>query len=149
MLCQYEYHLTPRQAQELIWSRFISTHNAPAHNIPCDLHQEHLNRVVKDSIRGLHANKTPKAISRAGKLLGTLSPLLENFDHVNEVSQLSGAHKTPSFLKDRDMIVQHLQKCRIFSYHKGRMHKSFPQPRDVLHNHDYKKIVDWMTDKVR
>ncbi len=64
MLCQYEYNLTPRKAQELIWSRFISTHNAPGRNIPGDLHQEHLNRVVKDAIRGLHSNKTEKAITK-------------------------------------------------------------------------------------
>ena len=35
MLCQYEYELTPRQAQELIlWNCFISTHNASGRNIP-------------------------------------------------------------------------------------------------------------------
>ena len=66
MLCQYEYKLTPCQAQELIWSRFISTHNSWA-NIPGDLHQEHLNRVVKDAIRGLHSNKTEKAITRVAR----------------------------------------------------------------------------------
>ena len=27
-----EFELTPRQAQELIWNRFISTHNAPGKN---------------------------------------------------------------------------------------------------------------------
>ena len=50
MLCQYHHKLTPRQTQELIWSRFINTHSAPGRNIPVDLHQEHLNRVCKDSI---------------------------------------------------------------------------------------------------
>lgn len=71
MLCQYHYMLTPRKAQELIWSRFISTHNAPGHNIPCDLHQEHLNRIVKDAIWGLQANKTGSRIIRVAKTLGT------------------------------------------------------------------------------
>lgn len=145
MLCQYEYELTPRQAQELIWSRFVSTHNAPGHNIPGDLHQEHLNRVVKDSIRGLHANKTEKAITRVGKTLGTLSPLLDNFDHVNMVRKASGAHKAPRFTKDRDLIVQHLQKCNIFTCHEGRSHSSFPKPRDVLHSLNHDKIIDWMS----
>ncbi len=28
----------------------FNTHNAPGRNIPCDLHQEHLNRIVKDDI---------------------------------------------------------------------------------------------------
>ena len=68
MLCQYEYHLTPRKAMELIWSRFLSTHDAPGHNIPLDLHQEHLNHVAKDAIRGLHANKTEAVITKVRKL---------------------------------------------------------------------------------
>ena len=53
MLCQCEYDLTPRQSQELIWSRFVNTHSAPGRNIPADLHQEHLNRLCKESVRGL------------------------------------------------------------------------------------------------
>ena len=28
MLCQFQYELTPRHAQELIWSRFVSTHES-------------------------------------------------------------------------------------------------------------------------
>ena len=80
MLCQYEFELPPQQAQELIWSRFISTHASPGHNIPEDLHQEHLNRVIKDAIRDLGANKTEVAKVRAGKALGTLDPVLRKFD---------------------------------------------------------------------
>ena len=38
MLSQYEFELIPRQAQELIWNTFISTHNAPGKNISCELH---------------------------------------------------------------------------------------------------------------
>ena len=47
MLSQYEFEVTPHQAQELIWNRFISTHNAPGKFFSCDLHQEHF---VKDGI---------------------------------------------------------------------------------------------------
>ena len=108
MLCQYHYMLTPRKAQELIWSRFISTHNVPGHNIPCDLHQEHLNHIVKDAIRGLQANKTGSSIIRVAKILGTVSPVLNAFDSENQVRNLSGAHAIPSTEKDRDLILQHL-----------------------------------------
>ena len=73
MLCQFQYELTPRHAQELIWSRFVSTHEAPGRNIPSDLHQEHLNRIVKDAIRGLNTNKTEwqntwNVVSTSGQL---------------------------------------------------------------------------------
>ncbi len=144
MLCQYEFELTPRQAQELIWSRFISTHSAPGRNIPGDLHQEHLNRVCKDCIQGLGSNKTESAITRVGKALGTLAPLLENFDADNRVADLSGSHKAPNSNKDISLITQHLQQYKLFSPHQGRSHSSFPNPRDVLHAIDTNILMDWM-----
>lgn len=148
MLCQYEYKLTPRQAQELIWSRFVSTHSAPGRNIPGDLHQEHLNRVVKDAIRGLRANKTEKAMTRVGKALGTLDPLLDNFDLVNMVSKPAGAHKIPGFGKDMELIVKHLKQCNIFTCHHGRSHSSSPKPRNVLHSLEYDILIKWIVKHI-
>lgn len=145
MLCQYKYEFTPRQAQELIWSRFINTHGAPGRNIPEDLHQEHLNRVCKDAIRGLRANKVDAAITRIGRALGTISPVLDQFDDQNNVTKLSGAHKAPSAEKDRDIIIQHLQKCCVFPTQLGtRCHPSFPKPRDVLHSLNEAELISWM-----
>ncbi len=144
MLCQYQYKLTPHQAQELIWSRFISTHSAPGRNIPEDLHQEHLNRVCKDAVKGLSANKTEVAIDRVGKALGTLSPVLDQFDHQNKVLKPSGAHRAPIADKDRDLIIEELQKGFIFTCHLGRSHSSFPKPRDVLHSLNHDTIMDWI-----
>ena len=53
--------LPPRQAHQLIWSRFVNIHGngIAGHNIPCDLH---LNRLCKDSVRHMGANKTEKTI---------------------------------------------------------------------------------------
>ena len=56
--------LPPRQAHQLVWSRFINVcNNTAGCNIPCDLHNEHLNRMCKDYVKHLGANKTEKAIS--------------------------------------------------------------------------------------
>ena len=144
MLCQYYYELTPRQSQELTWICFVSLHSAPGQNIPGDLHQEHFNRVCKECIRGLGPNKTEKAITRVGKALGTLRPLLDNFDSDNNVADTSGAHKKPSSAKDRDLIIQHLEHCKIFTPHSDRFHPSFPTPKDVLHSIDQTTLVHWM-----
>ena len=82
-----------------------------------DLHQEHLNRVVKDAIRGLGANKTEKAITRAGKALGTLEPVLRQFDAENGLQRPYGfgSHVSPSDAKDAGVIVDQLVKTDIFS----------------------------------
>ena len=57
MLCQYNHDLPPLQAEQLIWSRFVNTSGVRGRNISLDLHLEHLNQVVKNTIQGLGANK--------------------------------------------------------------------------------------------
>ena len=126
----------------------MNTHSAPGRNIPADLHQEHLNRLCKESVRGLRANKTEKAIIRVGKILGTLAPLLDNYDIDNNVGVVSGAHRTPSIEKDRDLIVQHLQQCKFFTLQDGRSHSRFSTPRDILHTMDKKTILQWITEHI-
>ena len=49
--------LSPCLSSQLLWSRFINVHGFPARNIPADLHMEHLNRIAKDAIKSLGANK--------------------------------------------------------------------------------------------
>ena len=71
--------------EHLKWSRFVNTHGLVGHNISCDLHMEHLNRLVKDAITGLGANKTTKAIDIVGKAIGTITKSLTNFDMVNNI----------------------------------------------------------------
>ena len=62
LLSQYYYLFPPQLAQQLMWSRFVNTTGQKGHNIAADLHMEHLNRMCKDAVRQLGANKTPKAI---------------------------------------------------------------------------------------
>ena len=91
---QYHFTLSPRYAQQLIWSRTINTHGLPGRNIPCDLHMEHLNRLAKEAIKGLGANTSEKAI--CGQYLGMISPVLDQYDKECCVTNVSGAHKSAS-----------------------------------------------------
>ena len=61
LLAQH-YFFPPRLSQQLLWSGFINTQGKQGHNIPADLHMEHLNRSCKDAVSHLGANKTPNAI---------------------------------------------------------------------------------------
>lgn len=64
LLVQYYYLFTPRLAEQLIWVHFINTQGGLGHNIPADLHMEHLNRACKEAVSQLCANKTPQSISK-------------------------------------------------------------------------------------
>ena len=101
MLSQYHLTLPPRLAEQLIWCRFINTHGYARHNISCDLHMEHMNRVAKTAIEGLGANRSEKAITRVGK---AITSTLDNFDPVNNVPAVSGAHSVKSSAKDLQII---------------------------------------------
>ena len=54
-------------------------------NIPCDLHLEHLNRLLKEAVCGLQADITSVAISQVDKSMGTLSDVVEQFDESDDV----------------------------------------------------------------
>ena len=47
VLLQQDFILPSCEAAHLIWGRFINVNGQPGHNIPNDLHIEHLNHVLK------------------------------------------------------------------------------------------------------
>ena len=149
MLYQHTYALPPRLSAELLWSRFVNVHGRPGKNIPADLHMEHLNRLAKGAMKNLGANKTEKAISRVGRALGTLGPLLDHFDGENAIIPVSGAHCRASTDKDRNIIVGELVRTKVFTTVTGRKHQTFPHPRDVLHAKTREEILQWMTTRLR
>ena len=70
----------------------MNTKGLKGTDIPNDLHMEHLNRLVKTSIRGLGANNTANSIMRVSKVIHVLSPVVNKFDSENEVAKESGRH---------------------------------------------------------
>ncbi len=124
MLTQYFVILPPNLAEQLKWSRFVNVHGYSGCNISADLYMEHMNRVVKTVISGLGANKTEKAIIRAGKSVGLLSDILAAYDDEAGVSLISGKHTEKSVVKDLHLIVEQLMESDVFE-NGSRTHKSF------------------------
>lgn len=115
LLFQIEHLLSPRLKQQLIWSRFINVHGRAGKNIPMDLHMEHLNAIAKGAIKNLGAEKTENSIVRAGRAIGTISPVLLQFDEDNNVSRVSGVHRVAKYTKDVEIVVKELQRAQVFS----------------------------------
>lgn len=144
LLLQHDFSLPPRQAAELIWGRFINTSGLQGRNLPNDLHMEHLNRVVKTAIQNLGSNKTETAITRVGKVLRILHPLLKSFDEDNSVSSASGKHNKPKEDKDINILMKNLSLS--FDVVPDRAYPSFPNPRDPLHARSSEDIKIWIMD---
>lgn len=121
----------------------------PGHNIPANLHMEHLNRLLKGTICHLGANKTPQAIIRAGKALSTLKYILEEFDKSTGV-WVTTNHTTRSEAEDLMKIVTELSQKKVFSHNPGRKHQTFPstQCNKLLESINQKKLDLWKTKKV-
>ncbi|KAL5479300.1 hypothetical protein EMCRGX_G022803 [Ephydatia muelleri] len=148
LLMQYYYTLTPRCAEQMLWGRFVNSVGGPGHNISGDLHMEHLNRILKDTVSHLGANKTPKSIVRAAKALGPLKDILAEFDKKTGV-WFKSKHCRRSEKEDLLKIVAELNQNEVFHYQPGRKHLLFPSMKcnGMLMCIDRPKLTSWISVK--
>ena len=130
-------------------SRFINNEGGPVHNIPAELHMEHLSRLLKGTVSHLGAKKTPQAIVRAGQVLGVLRNILVEFDKAT-VGQVTSNHTTRSEAEDLMKMVAELSHHDVFSHHPGRKNKTSPtfECNRLMKSINQKKLDLWMTKKV-
>ena len=150
LVLQHSYTLSPRLSTQLLWSRFVNTQGRPGRNIPVDLHMEHMNKLAKGAIRFTGgANMSERAVSRVGKGIGTLSPVLDNFDEVNNVATSTSSQKRPRAHKDIEIVANELVKAECFVVHtKARKHSRFPNPKNLLTAKDRGELMDWLIGKL-
>ena len=148
LLCQYHYDLPLQQAEQLVWSRFVNAAGIKGHNIPADLHLEHLNRTLKGIIQGMGTNKTETAIVHASKAIGIINETIRKYDHENNIGQSSGAHSAPAIKKELDIIIKELQQNQAFDIQPGQKHPSFEKPVNVMHAKPTKDIITWVAEHV-
>lgn len=143
LLTQCFATLPPNLAEQVKWCRFINVHGQPGRNISCDLHMEHLNRLVKTAVEGLGANKTEKAIVRVGKSVGYFAKILDAFDDQAGVATVSGKHSERSMEKDLQEIVKQLVVANIFD--TSRAHKSFSKLKpNLIRKVLQKDLKEWI-----
>ena len=138
--------LTARERGQLLWSRTVNTHGRIGCNIPMDLHMEHLNRRLKQILRGLGSNITQNAISRASRSIHVVERICELFDMQQGLSQDSQKHRRPSFKRDLDRVLQELHPLNIFHNVAHRKHNAFTFKKCLLQSLDLKEIRSWITD---
>ena len=143
--------LPPRLAHQLVWSRFVNTHknNKPGYNIPCDLYIEHVNRMLKDYIHHLHANKTESAICRVSQSMGPVNNIMKNFDQTNFLCR-SDFHTASSSANDQDIVIKEIREAKVFEHRQGRSHHSFPKfCCNPLNKLNYTDLVDWLKEHAK
>lgn len=125
--------LSERKVGQLLWSRCVNTHGRAGCNVPVDLHQEHLNRTLKSSLRSLGANLTFDAIARAGKSLATVHNVCTQFEQETVPSAAaSGVHNVPGFGKDFRRVLAQLLEDDVMETKESRSHKTFTLKEGLL-----------------
>ena len=150
LLVQYHALLSPRQKEQLVWSRFINTKGKVGANKSCDLHMEHLNGVVKTALGNESSNLKPPTISRVGKCAGPLMSVSDQFDDTSSVKNLSGKHAKASWDKDLERITEQIHGLHVFQRLPGQKHNSFPSVRgSIVSKMDKTKFQSWFKKQLK
>lgn len=141
--------LSPDLVHQLTWGRFVNTHGGLGRNIPCDLHNEHVNRLFKEIIGNMGANFTEQASTRAARAVSSLANMSKRFDDTTGIHPESTAHCRKS---DEDVkhVVKVVQTVDALTIHSGRRHTKFPKvSSNPLIALDREKLHKWITRKIK
>ena len=113
--------MTPILAEQIKWSRTVNINGGQSRNIPVDLHNEHLNRALQDTLSGLGSNVSPDMFLQAGKSIKGISDVVNGFDQASRLHGMSSSHSRAKIVRDEDTILQELlHTSKVFSYIPGR-----------------------------
>ena len=140
--------LSPQLAHQIKWDRFVNTRGGMGKNIPCDLHNEHVNKLLKGIIANMGSNLTEDALQRAARSISTISAICKSFDQWAGVPVGTTAHSTRSDKQDIAKVTAAVLKNDLLSISAGRKHHAFPQQKtNPLHNWNKEKTKQWIETK--
>ena len=139
---------TPRVAHQLKWSQISNVHGGTGCNIPVDLHNEHLNRMLKDSVGDMGANLSGSAVVQRSKSLKGVMDIVHTFDLNTDIHTLSTDHTASSLKKDEDAVLMELIKSQVFDYIPGRKHKTFANISPNVSGHiNASNFFQWLQEQ--
>lgn len=124
-VAQMEVMLTARRAEEFKWGFFTNWNGGEGRNIEDDLVQEICNRLSKEVVQRMGANKTIYSISKACKAIGGIKMIVEQFYRSAHIHKVSGKHAVRSSTDDEYDMIKELQLLNPFQHVQGRKHNSF------------------------
>ncbi len=146
LLLQCNVFLPPNLVEQIKWSRFINVHGHLGRNISCDLHVEHLNRVVKSSMKYWVLTSQRRQV-RVGRCVGKLIKMLSSFDKQVNVQERSGDHSEKSYSKDLYQVIEQLLESNALD--SSTTHKSFSNLRpNLIRAISEKELKIWIIHNV-
>ena len=133
-----------------MWDRFVNTHGRAGMNIPCDLYNEHVNKLLKHIIGGMGSNLTEASLHRAARSVTTLESICKTFDRQSGVPVGTHAHCTRCDKQDVSKVLNTVLHRELLEVICGRSHSAFKRIRlNPLWNWDTAKTIAWIKKKRR
>lgn len=140
--------LSPNLAHQVTWNRFVNIRGGLGKNIPCDLHNEHVNKLLKQIITNMGSNLTEKSLQRAARSVTALDAITESFDAHSGVPHRTTAHSTKPDIEDVKKVMATVKKHQLLTPLGHREHRAFPGlPLNPLSKWDLKATKSWISDK--
>ena len=148
LLMQVNITLSPNLAHQVMWHRCVNTKGGLGRNIPCDLHNEHVNKLLKHIIVNMGPNLTETALQRAARSVTALDAITEAFDAQSGVPHHSSGHSTRPDTPDMKKVMATVTKHNLLTPLGNREHQAFPGlPLNPLAKFDVEKTLTWVNAK--
>ena len=113
-----------------------------------DLHNEHMNKLLKHIIVNMGPNLTDTALQRAARSVTALDAIAEAFDAQSGVPHRSSAHTTKSDTQDVKKVMAIVMKNKLLTSIGSKDHRTFSTlALNPLAKWDVKKTVEWIAAK--
>ena len=140
--------LPPTISHQLKWNRFINTHGGLGRNIPCDLHNEHMNKLFKEIVKNMGPNLTEQAVMRAARSVTALQDMSAAFDKQCNVPVGTSAHSRRNDEHDVGQVASVVQRMEALHVKPGRNHSCFRKMKlNPLSKFKEKEFLQWVTKK--
>ena len=136
-------------SQQIKWNRFVNIHGGLGRNIPCDLYNEHVNKLFKEVISNMGANLTDIAMQRTARAVTTLHYIRTNFEKVSGVPMTIRAHSTRPDDDDVLRVATVITRDRILDVIPGRHHSSHMIPANPLAKLKKVSLTAWINQKIQ
>ena len=126
---QVQAILSPQLAHHIKWDRFVNKDGGMGKNIPCDLQNEHVNRLIKEVIVHMGPNLTEGALQRVARSVSMLDKICKQFDSESGVPVGTHAHSTKPDTEDVEKVVKVVLENALLTSHRGHKRRKFAAMR--------------------
>ena len=116
---------SPQLAHHILWDRFVNTRGGLGNNIPCDLHNEHVNKRIKHITEKMGPNLTESALQSSARSVTILDDICRTFDEKTNVPVSTVGHSSRSDEEDIQKVSNVVLKEKLLHFIPQRSHTAF------------------------